>query len=68
MLPELGSGRKLLHVVEEWLRRERDGRRARSAASEACGRDAAAAGACDTASVVPSRTPLMPNKHLAFFR
>uniref|UniRef100_A0A383WA31 ABC transporter domain-containing protein n=1 Tax=Tetradesmus obliquus TaxID=3088 RepID=A0A383WA31_TETOB len=67
ILPEMGPGKKLLHVVEEWLRKERDARRAKTAAA------AAAAASCGAeqqmlASVVPSRTPLMPNKHLAFFR
>jgi CCR4-NOT complex subunit CAF16 len=63
----MGPGRKLLHVVEEWLRKERDERRAKAAKA------AAAAASCGAeqqqqATVVPSRTPLMPNKHLAFFR
>jgi CCR4-NOT complex subunit CAF16 len=63
----MGPGRKLLHVVEEWLRKERDERRAKAAKA------AAAAASCGAeqqqlAPVVPSRTPLMPNKHLAFFR
>lgn len=67
LLPELGGDRKLLHVVEGWLRRERDARRARQAAAGGVsgGSGDVARGATP---VVPSRTPLMPNKHLAFFR
>ena len=57
-----GPPRKLLHVVEAWLRVEKDGRQA--LARVGC----SAAAARDTTSVQPSRTPLMPNKHLAFFR
>lgn len=64
VLPELQPGQKLMHCVEAWLRRERDERRAKAAA--------AAVAVCRSeeqlAPVVPSRTPLMPNKHLAFFR
>jgi CCR4-NOT complex subunit CAF16 len=61
MLTELQPGRKLLHLVEEWLRREKEQRQA-----------AVAAGGSGTTSsettVVPNRTPIMPSKHLAFFR
>lgn len=64
ILPVMGPGKKLLHVVEDWLRKERDARRAKTAAAAAsCGAEQQM-----LASVVPSRTPLMPNKHLAFFR
>jgi energy-coupling factor transporter ATP-binding protein EcfA2 len=64
ILPQMGPGKKLLHVVEEWLRKERDARRAKTAAAAAsCGAEQQ-----QLAPVVPSRTPLMPNKHLAFFR
>lgn len=65
ILPALQPGQKLLHVVEGWLRQEREGRSQRQQ------REAAAAGPAAGESqtpVVPSRTPLMPNKHLAFFR
>ena len=31
-VPELGTGEKLLHIVERWLRAEREGRPARTAA------------------------------------
>jgi CCR4-NOT complex subunit CAF16 len=60
----MGPGKKLLHVVEEWLRKERDERRAKTAAAASCGAEQQQ----QLAPVVPSRTPLMPNKHLAFFR
>ncbi len=54
-----GSRRKLLHVVEEWLRAERAA--AKKAAAEAPAPSLEAA-------VRPQRTPFMPSKHLAFFR
>jgi CCR4-NOT complex subunit CAF16 len=54
---------KLLHVVERWLRRERDARHAK-AAQEGPADGAAGAGGA----VAPARTPYMPSKHLAFFR
>ncbi|GLC35441.1 hypothetical protein PLESTB_000206800 [Pleodorina starrii] len=57
------SGKKLLHVVEEWLRLERDARLARAAAAAAAGQTSST----ETA-VRPQRTPYMPSKHLAFFR
>ncbi|GFR47406.1 hypothetical protein Agub_g9123 [Astrephomene gubernaculifera] len=57
-----GGGRKLLHVVEEWLRAERDARLARVSAG------GGAAGSGGEAAVRPQRTPYMPSKHLAFFR
>eukprot|EP00195_Chlamydomonas_chlamydogama_P007926 CAMPEP_0202896574 /NCGR_PEP_ID=MMETSP1392-20130828/5558_1 /ASSEMBLY_ACC=CAM_ASM_000868 /TAXON_ID=225041 /ORGANISM="Chlamydomonas chlamydogama, Strain SAG 11-48b" /LENGTH=299 /DNA_ID=CAMNT_0049581983 /DNA_START=97 /DNA_END=996 /DNA_ORIENTATION=- len=57
------SGKKLLHVVEEWLASERDKRHA--AAKQLSAAEQAAAAATPT---VPTRTPFMPNKHLAFFR
>lgn len=65
ILPELKPGQKLLHIVEEWLRRERDARRSKAAAG---GGGTGGQLAETPASVVPSRTPMMPNKHLAFFR
>lgn len=65
ILPALQPGQKLLHVVEGWLRQEREGRsRRQQQEAEAAG---SVAGQSQTP-VVPSRTPLMPNKHLAFFR
>eukprot|EP00879_Flechtneria_rotunda_P021979 GHRR01023179.1.p1 GENE.GHRR01023179.1~~GHRR01023179.1.p1 ORF type:complete len:187 (+),score=75.51 GHRR01023179.1:1094-1654(+) len=61
LLPQLGKGQKLLHIIEEWLRKERHQRRKQQ--------KEAAAQPTTAAPVVPSRTPLMvPNKHLAFFR
>lgn len=54
--------RKLLFVVEEWLRMERDHRLEKQA------RDRAAGVPCAAEAVKPSRTPFsMPSKHLAYF-
>jgi len=66
ILPDLQPGEKLLHLVEGWLRKEREGR-AQKQQQEAAARAAAGQQQPQTA-VMPSRTPLMPNKHLAFFR
>jgi hypothetical protein len=55
--PELGKGKKLLHVVEAWLRVEKEARQAAEAAAPP-----------KVESVQPTRTPYMPSKHLAFFR
>lgn len=52
------NGRKLLHVVEAWLREEKRKRR-----------EAAASGAAaQQAAQQRRREPLMPSKHMAFFR
>jgi len=61
MLPELNQGKKLLHVVEEWLRKEREERSQQQATAKA-------AGASEEPSVRPNRTPDMPLKHLMFFQ
>lgn len=67
-IPELqeatASGRKLLHVVEAWLRVELEKRReADRLRHDQFGPDSL------EAPVVPQRTPFtMPSKHLAFFR
>ncbi|KAK9803153.1 hypothetical protein WJX72_004123 [[Myrmecia] bisecta] len=53
--PELHQG-KLLHVVERWLRSEREEQR--QAAKKGTAKAAAA----------PKASPYMPNKHMAFFR
>jgi CCR4-NOT complex subunit CAF16 len=58
-LTELGQGKKLLHVVEGWLRSEKEVRLAEAAKQPAKSLEAA---------VKPNRTPMMPSKHLAFFR
>lgn len=64
MLPELHSGRKLLHVVEGWLRKEKEQRQAREREQRAKQPSGEA-----PAAVAPTRTPFdMPSKHLAFFR
>jgi CCR4-NOT complex subunit CAF16 len=55
-----------LHIVEGWLRLERD-QRLQKQQQEAAARAASGQPQQQT-SVVPSRTPMMPNKHLAFFR
>lgn len=55
-ISELNQGRKLLHVVEAWLRAEKEKRR--QAEKENGGKAAA-----------PKRQiPLMPSKHMAFYR
>ena len=61
MLSGLQPGKKLLHLVEEWLRQEKDQRQEAAAA---------AGGQPDSSqtAVAPNRTPIMPSKHLAFFR
>ncbi|KXZ47294.1 hypothetical protein GPECTOR_36g20 [Gonium pectorale] len=59
----VSGGKKLLHVVEEWLRAELEARTARAAAAAAAGH-----GPSEEAAVRPQRTPYMPSKHLAFFR
>lgn len=59
-IPEMqaaASGKKLLHVVEGWLREEKRKRR-----------EAAAAAGAQQAQQQKRRTPLMPSKHMAFFR
>lgn len=66
ILPPLQPGQKLLHIVEGWLRQERDAR-VQKQQQEAAAR-AASGQQQPSTSVVPSRTPMMPNKHLAFFR
>lgn len=48
---------QLLHVVEGWLREEKRKRR-----------EAAAAAGAQQAQQQKRRTPLMPSKHMAFFR
>lgn len=61
----ISAGRKLLHVVEDWLRVERDERCKREERLRAEGKDPSAG----QDAVKPSRTPFsMPSKHLAFFR
>jgi hypothetical protein len=56
--PELHQGRKLLNVVEGWLREEKVDRRQKAAAAAAEG-----------APAPPKRqAPSMPSKHLAFYR
>lgn len=58
-IPELQTGTKLLRVVEAWLRQEKEQRRVRQKEQGAAGCGAAAA---------PAAHPLMPSKHMAFFR
>lgn len=57
------SGEKLLHVVEVWLQGELEARRAANKVKEAL-----MGPVSHDATIVPNRTPLMPSKHLAFFR
>jgi hypothetical protein len=61
-VPELHGGRKLLRVVEHWLRGERTAMRALQAS------DPAAAKAARPGAPLPQRTPLMPTKHMMFYR
>lgn len=57
-VPELHQGRKVLNVVEGWLREEKRERRRKAA-------EAAASGAAPA----PKRQgPFMPSKHMAHFR
>lgn len=53
--------RKLLHVVEHWLRVERD------AALEDKKKNGVAGNSPAVESIKPQRTPIMPSKHLAYF-
>lgn len=58
-VPDLSGGAHLLPLVEAWLRAERQRRRQRQQA----------VAAAEVAAAPPKpRTPLMPSKHLAFFR
>lgn len=66
ILPPLQPGQKLLHVVEGWLRKERDTREQKQ--QEQAAARAASGQQQEQTPVVPTRTPMMPNKHLAFFR
>lgn len=59
---ELQQGKKLLRVVENWLRAELEASRAREAA------DVAAKAARPGAPLPKSAGPLMPSKHMMFFR
>jgi hypothetical protein len=52
----------MLHVVEEWLRRERQERQLQQAATKAT------VVTEQDATIRPNRTPNMPLKHLMFFR
>ncbi len=63
-MPELGGNEKLLHVVERWLRAERDGRPARLATKEAeAKRKAAEAG-----SKPAKKDPFAGvSRHMAFY-
>lgn len=57
-IPELQQGSKLLHVVERWLRVEKQ-ERLRRAREQPTAEQAAAP---------KPKHPLMPSKHMAFFR
>lgn len=57
-VPELHQGKKLLRVVEAWLRSEKESRRKREAAG----------GGDEKAMARKRTTPLMPSKHMAFYR
>ena len=57
-----GGRRKLLRVVEAWLRTELEASRAAEAA------DPSARAARPGAQLPPQKAPLMPTKHMMFFR
>lgn len=57
---ELGHGKKLLHVVEAWLREERDTQRLEALQDPAAKQRRPGA--------VAASKPVMPSKHMAFFR
>ena len=59
-VPELHEGKKLLRIVEAWLRDERDRQRAEENANPQA--------KLDRAGAVSRVTPIMPSKHMAFFR
>jgi CCR4-NOT complex subunit CAF16 len=58
-ISELHKGHKLLHVIERWLRAEKERRRV---AGKGDGGDSAAA------AQAKRKIPLMPSKHMAFYR
>jgi len=60
-IDELQSGTKLLHVVEAWLRVEKD-TRLKKAEAQAEGAKEAGGGA------IKPTAPFMPSKHMAFYR
>ena len=57
---ELSEGKKLLRIVERWLRDERDKQRQEDMANP----DAK----LHRAGAISQKKPMMPSKHMAFFR
>jgi len=57
-VPEMHQGKKLLHVVEAWLRSEKEARRTKKPAGD---------GSCGV-EPYKRQIPLMPSKHMAFYR
>ena len=60
-MPELQQSRKLLRVVEKWLRADLVTSRQQEAADPSLR-------AKRPGAVIPRTTPLMPTKHMMFFR
>jgi CCR4-NOT complex subunit CAF16 len=60
-VPELQQGRKLLRVVERWLRSDLEISRQQEAADPSLR-------AKRPGALIPRTTPLMPTKHMMFFR
>lgn len=60
-VPELQQGNKLLRVVEKWLRSDLETSRREEAADPSLR-------AKRPGAAVPRTTPLMPTKHMMFFR
>lgn len=61
-VPELHEGKKLLHVVERWLRAEKEGRQARAK------EDAAAGAAAGRGAQQRRQQPFFPSKQMAYYR
>ena len=60
-VPELQQGKKLLRVVEKWLRSDLEISRQEEAADPSLR-------ARKPGAAIPRTTPLMPTKHMMFFR
>lgn len=60
-MPELQQGKKLLKVVEKWLRSDLETSRQEEAADPTLR-------AKRPGAAIPRTTPLMPTKHMMFFR
>ena len=63
-MPELQQGKKLLRVVEKWLRSDLETSRREEAVRDCHRCVPSKTGRCGK----PRTTPLMPTKHMMFFR